>query len=83
MTFKDEPTESQLNFVYQLINWSMSGPEARFATNWLKDHSTMRDISYEIQRLKKLKSEHKLDRETIFENEIWDNCPVKLGKVQG
>lgn len=81
MAFSDEPTEAQMNFIYQLINWSMSGPEARFATKWLEGHSAKRDVSYEIKRLKALKDEHKLSRETIFENEIWDNCPVKLGKV--
>lgn len=81
MAWSDEPTDAQLNAVYRFISWKMSTPEAREAVQWLGEHSTRMDVSKEMTRLRDLFNSRKLTRDSCFESEIWDGCPVKLGKV--
>lgn len=81
MAWNDEPTDSQLNAVYRFISWKMTTPEAREAVRWLGEHSTRQEVSKEMARLRELYNNHKLDRDGCFAAEIWDNCPIKLGKI--
>lgn len=81
MAWGDEPTDAQLSAVYRLIQWQMTTPEAREAVSWLGEHTTRQEVSNELGRLRELFGERKLDRERCFGSEIWDGCPVKLGKV--
>lgn len=75
MAWSDEPTEAQLNAIFRWLNWETPLPtdKARRAADWLRDNATRRDVSEEMQRMKKLKDRKNLSIDTCFEGEIWEN----------
>lgn len=82
MAWNDEPTKAQLSAIYRFFQWKMSTQEARDAVKWLGEHADKREASEEMTRIRKLYLERKLDREQCFAAKIWDNCPIKLGRME-
>jgi hypothetical protein len=50
----------------------MTNEEARKAVDWLREHSTRREVSDEMARVKKLYDSNNLNRKNAFESEIWE-----------
>ena len=72
MAWSDEPTEAQLAAIRHLIRWKLPASEVILASEWLKNNSTRRDVSYEMKRLRELYINHKLSRHNVFSGEIWE-----------
>ena len=81
MAWSDKPTDAQMTAIFNKIRWVMAEPEAREAIRWFSEHATRRDASDEMERLHHLYATHNLDREKCFASKAWDNCHLKLGKV--
>lgn len=72
MAWSDEPTDAQIGMLYHLIQWKMPTAEAIRAVDWLREHSTRRDVSYELKRIRELYIAHRLTKDKVFESEVWD-----------
>ena len=71
MAWSDEPTDAQLNTIYRWFKWNMSTAEAIRAVNWLGEHATRREVSYEMQRIKRFYDTHSLGPQ-VFDGDIWE-----------
>lgn len=72
MAWTDEPSYAQINCLYRWFSWNMTNDEARKAVDWLREHSTRREVSDEMARVKKLYDSHNLNCKNAFESEIWE-----------
>ncbi len=66
-----EPTSSQIGLIFKWISWKMPRQEASDAANWLQKHATRKEVSSEIARLHDLYHKNELDKESLFNGEIW------------
>lgn len=72
MAWSDEPTDTQIGAIYNLIRWKMPNAEAIMALDWLKENATRREVSYEMKRIRDLYMDHKLTKNRCFDSEIWE-----------
>lgn len=77
MAWTDEPSYAQINCIYRWFSWRMTNEEAMDASDWLKKHATRKEVSTEMNRLKKLFDSHNLDRKTAFSSDIWADYKPK------
>ena len=72
MAWSDEPTLDQLAAVGRLIQWQVDNPTQVLAMQWLKNHATRREVSFELKRLRDLYIDHKLNKDNVFASDIWE-----------
>lgn len=65
------PTMAQIGEVLWRLEYAMSIPEAMTAIPVLERYMTSEEVDQEIERLDVLIQQHKLDRDTWLEGEIW------------
>lgn len=73
MAWSDEPTDAQINAALNLMRWEISNDEIPKIEAYLKEHATRRELSNELGRLRDLKIDRKMSRDTAFGSEIWAN----------
>ena len=71
------PSEEQLALVRTILKDYFTSVQTIILSTWLKTHVTREAVSAEIDRLKELGKEHKLDGD-IFEAPIWADLPEAL-----
>lgn len=74
------PTEKQTSLVFAIINKILPFKDAVLASHWLKFNSTKQQVAIEIDRLKDLQDNFRLDQESCFDSEIWSGY---VGKEVG
>lgn len=72
MAWTDEPSEAQLNAVFNWLSWRLPKETATSAVEYLSQTATRSDVYKEINRLKKLKDRNALTKEMCFDSEIWE-----------
>lgn len=72
MAWSDEPTDAQVGALYHFIRWKMPDAEAIRACEWLRENTTRREVSYELNRVRRLYLDHKLTLDRCFEGDIWE-----------
>lgn len=72
MAWTDKPSEAQLGTIYSWIRWEMTNEQAQKAVAWLGNNANRKTASDEMQRLKKLKDNRKLNKAKCFESDIWE-----------
>lgn len=73
MAWTDEPSDAQINALFNLIRWEIHRDEMKGIEEYLKANATRREVSDELGRLRDLKMNRKLNRDNAFESEIWQN----------
>ena len=73
MAWSDEPTQAQLSGVYRLIEGTVPKDTLLAAMGYLEETATRREVSNEMGRLRNLYIDHKLDKNNVFESEIWED----------
>lgn len=73
MAWTDEPSDTQINALLNLIRWEISREEMLKITDYLTMNATRKELSTELGRLRRLKIGRKLNRDNAFESELWDN----------
>ena len=71
MAWSDEPTDNQINALFNLVRWEISREEMPKMEAYLKEHATRRELSNELGRLRDLKIERKMNRDVAFAGDIW------------
>lgn len=74
------PTYNQIQLIFRWFDWCMPTAEASDATHWAEKNRTKQQTSMEIDRLMKLRDEHKLTREMCFGSKYWADYKPKLEK---
>ena len=74
MAWTDKPTYAQLQVVYRalLSAKELSTLQARNATKYLEKKANRREISIEMNRLKRLEKDYKLSIDNCFDSKIWE-----------
>lgn len=74
MAWSDEPTKAQLDRIYYWLNWEtrIATEKAKEAANWLGENATRKEVSDEMQRLKRLKDKKTLSLDNCFDSPIWE-----------
>ena len=73
MAWSDEPTDAQLGALCRLLKWRVSNDLLSEALEYLRYCKTRREVSYELRRVRDLYIKRKLDKNNIFDSEIWDD----------
>lgn len=71
MGWLDKPTEEQINALWRWFRWQMPRAEAQDALKWLQKNATRRQVSEEMDRVRRLFHARKLSREECFSSDIW------------
>lgn len=71
MSWNDKPSEAQLGIIYKWLRWEMPNSKASEAVNWLEDHATRKEVSLEMDRLKKLRDSRRITKESCFDSAVW------------
>lgn len=72
MSWNDKPSDAQLGVVFNWLRWEMPTVEASDAVKWLEGHATKKEVSLEMNRLKKLKDSRKINHDSCFNSAIWE-----------
>lgn len=73
MAWTDEPSDSQIGAVLHMMRWEIREDEKAGIVAYLKSQCTRKDVSTELGRLRELMLTRKLNRDTAFEGELWNN----------
>ena len=73
MAWTDEPSDAQINALFNLIRWEIHRDEMKGIEEYLKANATRREVSEELGRLRDLKMNRKLNRDNAFGSELWQN----------
>lgn len=71
------PTYNQIQLIFRWLEWVIPTAEASYATHWAEKNRTKQQTSMEIDRLKKLRDESKLDKDTCFDSKYWAGYKTK------
>ena len=78
MSWQDNrPTEPQLSAIYSWAKWKLDTPLLQESLKWLGENATRGGVSKEMQRIRALYYDHKLDTATYFNSPIWDGFKAK------
>lgn len=72
MAWTDKPTDAQIRALLNMMRWVVSDREVAGIVTYLEKNATRRQVSEELGRLRDLKIERKLTRESCFSSEIWN-----------
>lgn len=73
MVWNDEPTDAQLGALRRLLKWRVCNDLLSEALEYLQYCKNRREVSYELRRVRDLFIKRKLNKENVFDSEIWDD----------
>ena len=71
MAWNDKPSDAQIGALLNLIRWEITNQDVPRIVAYLESHATRRTISEELGRLRELKINRKMNRDSAFDSLFW------------
>lgn len=71
MAWTDKPTDAQIRALLNMMRWVVADREVAGIVTYLENNATRRQVSDELGRLRDLKIDRKLTRESCFSSDLW------------
>ena len=73
MAYNNKPTAAQLGALSNMIRWKLTDAECKETIKYLENHSTRKELSEELKRVRQLYIKRKLVREDVWASSVYKN----------
>lgn len=71
MAWTDKPSDAQINALLHMVHWEITNADIPRISAYIEECKTRKEVSDELGRIKELKINRKLNKDTLYDSEFW------------